>query len=61
MLPSVILFVDGIAVDRVTGFEELGGKDEFRTETLERVLTEKGMSKNSQVNFLPTVFTVESS
>merc|ERR1712087_539927 len=35
MLPSVVVFKDGIAADRITGFEELGGKDEFRTEVLE--------------------------
>ena len=29
MLPTVVCFVDGVAKDRVVGFEELGGKDDF--------------------------------
>lgn len=34
-LPCIICFIKGIAVDRVTGFESLGGWDDFRTEALE--------------------------
>lgn len=39
----------GIAVDRLIGFQDLGGKDDFNTKTLEILLTKKGTS-------LPGVF-----
>ncbi|KAG0072290.1 hypothetical protein BGZ89_007175 [Linnemannia elongata] len=35
ILPCVISFVDGIAVDRLIGFEELGNTDNFSTAMLE--------------------------
>ncbi|KAF9276424.1 hypothetical protein BGZ68_010019 [Mortierella alpina] len=35
VLPCVISFVDGVAVDRLTGFEELGNTDNFSTGMLE--------------------------
>ncbi|KAG0239153.1 thioredoxin-like protein [Mortierella sp. GBAus27b] len=35
VLPCVISFVDGIAVDRLVGFEELGNTDNFSTSLLE--------------------------
>lgn len=38
VLPSVILFKDGIAVDRIVGFDELGETDEFSTQSLEKRL-----------------------
>lgn len=38
VLPCLILFIKGVAVDRVVGFEELGGKDDFQTSALERRL-----------------------
>ena len=38
VLPTLIFFIDGIAVDRVVGFEELGGKDDFPTLLLTRRL-----------------------
>lgn len=41
LLPCILSFVDGIAVDRVVGFDELGGKDDFPTSRLEARL-EKG-------------------
>ena len=31
MLPTVVLFKDGIAIDRVVGFDELGGTQQFDT------------------------------
>ena len=40
MLPCVILFKNGVAFDRIVGFEELGGKDDFSTATFERKLQE---------------------
>lgn len=42
MLPCVIFFVDGVAVDRVVGFDELGQKDDFSTELLETRLLAGG-------------------
>lgn len=45
MLPTVICFMDGVAFDRVTGFEELGGVDEFPTLLLTRKLVKTGCIK----------------
>ncbi|KAA3474400.1 thioredoxin domain-containing protein PLP3B-like [Gossypium australe] len=41
-LPCVIIFRKGIAVDRLVGLQDLGGKDDFVTRTLEVVLIKKG-------------------
>jgi len=45
MLPTIIVFKDGVAQDRLTGFEDLGAKDEFRTEVLEHWLSKAGCIK----------------
>ena len=45
VLPTIVCFIDGIAVDRVVGFEELGGKDEFPTVVLTRALVQAGVLK----------------
>ncbi|MED6191898.1 Thioredoxin domain-containing protein plp3b [Stylosanthes scabra] len=42
-LPCVILFRQGVAVDRLIGFQDLGGKDDFSTRTLEALLIKKGI------------------
>ncbi|KAJ7562851.1 hypothetical protein O6H91_03G086400 [Diphasiastrum complanatum] len=42
VLPCVILFRDGVAVDRIVGFQELGGVDDFATSALEARLLRKG-------------------
>eukprot|EP00163_Fabomonas_tropica_P009787 TRINITY_DN1968_c0_g1_i1.p1 TRINITY_DN1968_c0_g1~~TRINITY_DN1968_c0_g1_i1.p1 ORF type:complete len:202 (+),score=68.19 TRINITY_DN1968_c0_g1_i1:276-881(+) len=42
-LPAVICFIDGKAVDRIVGFEELGGKDTFPAEYLARRLAKAGV------------------
>ncbi|XP_022132944.1 thioredoxin domain-containing protein PLP3B [Momordica charantia] len=42
-LPCVVIFRKGIAVDRLIGFQDLGGKDDFNTKTLEILLTKKGI------------------
>ncbi|KAM7524126.1 hypothetical protein LguiA_014028 [Lonicera macranthoides] len=42
-LPCVILFRKGIAADRLIGFQDLGGKDDFSTKALEVVLLKKGI------------------
>jgi len=38
VLPCLIFFKDGVAFDRLVGFEELGGKDDYPTAKLERIL-----------------------
>ncbi|KAI9144168.1 thioredoxin-like protein [Paraphysoderma sedebokerense] len=43
VLPCVIAFIDGVAVDRVVGFEELGNTDSFRTPILEKRLFKSGV------------------
>ncbi|QCD81779.1 hypothetical protein DEO72_LG2g2109 [Vigna unguiculata] len=42
-LPCVILFRQGVAVDRLVGFQDVGGKDDFTTRTLEALLIKKGI------------------
>jgi len=42
MLPTVIVFKDGIVADQLAGFDDLGGKDEFRTEVLEHWFSKAG-------------------
>eukprot|EP00850_Spirogloea_muscicola_P020638 SM000222S06979 [mRNA] locus=s222:118508:120854:+ [translate_table: standard] len=42
VLPCVVLFKNGVAIDRVVGFDELGGKDDFATAALERRLSRQG-------------------
>ncbi|KAL9658454.1 hypothetical protein ABK040_005996 [Willaertia magna] len=42
MLPSIVLFKHGVAVDRIVGFDELGGRDDFPTKAMElRLLSSK--------------------
>ena len=43
MLPTIILFENGVAIDRITGFEELGGQDDFPTMNLVRRLVKGGV------------------
>ena len=45
MLPTTICFMDGVAFDRVCGFEELGGVDSFPTLLLARRLVRTGCIK----------------
>ena len=35
MLPCVVAVVDTMAVDRIVGFDDLGGTDSFNTQQLE--------------------------
>ncbi|XP_057786766.1 thioredoxin domain-containing protein PLP3B [Salvia miltiorrhiza] len=42
-LPCVILFRNGVASDRLVGFQDLGGKDDFPTRKLELFLLKKGI------------------
>ena len=43
VIPTMIIFIEGIAVDRVVGFEELGNKDDFPTLALTRRLIKSGV------------------
>ncbi|KXS17166.1 thioredoxin-like protein [Gonapodya prolifera JEL478] len=47
VLPCVACFVDGVEVDRVIGFEELGNTDNFTTPVFERRLSAKNVIKLS--------------
>lgn len=43
MLPTIVLFENGVAIDRVTGFDELGGDDDFPTMNMVRRLVKGGV------------------
>lgn len=45
VLPTIVCFMDGVCLDRVVGFEELGGKDDFPTLLLARRLVNAGVCK----------------
>ncbi len=45
VLPTIIIFIDGIAFDRVVGFEDLGMSDDFPTINLTRRLVRTGALK----------------
>jgi hypothetical protein len=47
VLPCVLLFRDGVATDRIVGFHELGGVDDFPTSALETRLLKKGTCLSS--------------
>ncbi|XP_058084951.1 thioredoxin domain-containing protein PLP3A-like [Magnolia sinica] len=47
-LPCVILFRNGVAIDRLVGFQDLGGKDDFTTAALENILIKKGIIKEQK-------------
>jgi thioredoxin-like negative regulator of GroEL len=42
VLPTIIAFIDGIAVDRVVGFEDMGNRDDFPQMALTRRLIKTG-------------------
>jgi len=42
MLPSVIVFKDGIVHEQFAGFDEMGAKDDFRTEVMEHWFSKAG-------------------
>eukprot|EP00884_Botryococcus_braunii_P002329 jgi/Botrbrau1/12097/Bobra.0186s0020.1 len=43
ILPCVIMFVNGVAVDRIVGFDGLGTRDDFPTAKLEQKLLDAGV------------------
>ena len=42
MLPCTLVFINGVSVHRIVGFDGLGGLDDFKTEALEDQLIECG-------------------
>ncbi|KAL1521635.1 hypothetical protein AB1Y20_021293 [Prymnesium parvum] len=42
MLPTIMVFKDGIKIEQLIGLDELGGKQDFRTEVLELWLSKQG-------------------
>ncbi|KAF8914016.1 hypothetical protein CPB84DRAFT_1758166 [Gymnopilus junonius] len=61
VLPCVICFVDGVAKDRLIGFEELGNNDSFNTAVLELRLSQSGVLQRSVQSTLEPLFKVSSS
>jgi len=45
MLPTVIVFKDGVVADQFSGFDEFGGKDDFRMEVMEHWFSKAGCVK----------------
>ena len=47
VLPCIVLFSDGVAVDRTVGFDEFGATDDFSTAAVERRL----LRRSAQIGF----------
>jgi hypothetical protein len=45
VLPTIVCFIDGIAVDRLVGFEDLGTSDDFPTIVMTKRLIRSGVIK----------------
>ena len=45
MLPTIVCFIDGVAVDRVVGFQDVGNRDDFPEIALTRRLIKSGAIK----------------
>ena len=43
MLPTIVCFENGVAIDRIVGFDEVGGQDDFPTMNMIRRLVKAGM------------------
>ncbi|KAM3136351.1 hypothetical protein pb186bvf_011486 [Paramecium bursaria] len=50
VLPTLCLFKQGIMKDRIVGFEKLGGRDQFDTLLLVRLLQKYEMIKTKKIN-----------
>jgi hypothetical protein len=44
VLPAVVVFKGGVSVDRLVGFQQLGGRDDFSTADLEARLAAAGIT-----------------
>lgn len=45
VLPTVVCFIDGVAVDRIIGFDDLGSRDDFPQIVLTRRIIKSGVLK----------------
>eukprot|EP00743_Colponemidia_sp_Colp-15_P001484 GILK01001623.1.p1 GENE.GILK01001623.1~~GILK01001623.1.p1 ORF type:complete len:248 (-),score=56.66 GILK01001623.1:84-782(-) len=45
MLPTIVIFQGGVAVDRIVGFDELGARDDFSTAVMAKRLADSGVIK----------------
>jgi thioredoxin-like negative regulator of GroEL len=43
VLPAVLMFADGVAVDRTVGFADFGARDDFCAAVVERRLARSGV------------------
>lgn len=43
MLPTIVLFENGVKIGQIVGFEELGGQDDFPTLNMVRLLVKGGV------------------
>lgn len=50
MLPTIIVFKDGVKVEQMIGLDDLGGKQDFRTEVLELWLSKQGCIRITKAN-----------
>ena len=48
VLPCLILFKNGVAFDRIVGFEDFGNKDDYKTMALEKRLLEAALLKRKR-------------
>jgi thiol-disulfide isomerase/thioredoxin len=48
VLPTILLFKDGVNTERVVGFDELGGRDDFKTLALEKRLVQGDVVKRPE-------------
>ncbi|KAK9827413.1 hypothetical protein WJX74_000424 [Apatococcus lobatus] len=50
VLPTLIMFAKGVAVERTVGFDDFGGKDDFTIAAVESKLRQAGMVPQPMVN-----------
>ena len=50
VLPCMVLFHNGVALDRVVGFDDFGGKDDFSLAAVERRLLSSAVVKAAPQN-----------
>lgn len=51
VLPCLVCIVDSLVVDKLVGFDELGGSDQFTTKQLEDRLTSQSRRITRYMNF----------
>lgn len=50
ILPCIFSFIDGVVVDKIVGFEDLGSKDDFEQDVLESRFVQSGVIKPLKVD-----------